>query len=89
MALVSGSSSFRPSRDGSNVAVFATTGALHRAGFIWPENSERLLRGTSLVIEEKLGSGRVVLFANNPMFRGWWRSMDKLVLNAILLGGAF
>jgi hypothetical protein len=40
-------------------------------------------------MEEKLGSGRIVLFANNPMFRGWWRSMDKLVLNAILLGGAF
>jgi hypothetical protein len=30
-----------------------------------------------------------VLFANNPVFRGWWRSMDKLLLNAVLLGSGF
>jgi hypothetical protein len=59
-----------------------------QAGFIWPD-TERLLRGTSLVIHEPMGRGNVVLFANEPMFRGCWRSMDKLVLNAILLGTGF
>ncbi|HKS05524.1 MAG TPA: M14 family zinc carboxypeptidase [Gemmatimonadaceae bacterium] len=88
-ALVTGETFFRPSKAGSNVAVFAPAGKLHRAGFIWPNNTERLLRGTSLVIEEPLGRGHVVLFANNPMFRAWWRSMDKMVLNAILLGSAY
>jgi hypothetical protein len=87
-ALFAGSAFFLPSRTASNVAVFAPDGRLHRAGFIWPD-TERLIRGTSLVIHEPLGSGNVVLFANEPMFRGWWRSLDKLVLNAILLGPAF
>ncbi len=87
--LMSGSTFLRPSKDASNVAVFAPTGPLHRAGFVWPDNTERLLRGTAAVIEEPLGRGNVVLFANNPVFRGWWRSMDKLLLNAILLGSGF
>ncbi len=89
MALVTGSTFLRPSKQGANVAVFAPTGKLHRAGFIWPENTERLLRGTALVVHESLGRGHVVLFANNPMFRGWWRAMDKMVLNAILLSSGY
>jgi hypothetical protein len=87
--LFAGSTFFRPSREGSNVAVFAPEGRLHRAGFAWPENTERLLRGTSLVVHEPLERGHVVLFANDPTFRAWWRSMDKLVLNAVLLGSGF
>jgi hypothetical protein len=87
--LFSGSSFLRPSMGGAYVAVLAPTGPLHRAGFVWPENTERLLKGTSLVIQEPLGRGHVVLFANNPMFRAWWRGMDKLVLNAMLLGSGY
>ncbi|MGQ0715649.1 MAG: M14 family zinc carboxypeptidase [Gemmatimonadaceae bacterium] len=74
------------SKDGANVAVFPTTGRLHRAGFIFPDNTERLLRGTALLVEESLGDGHVVAFVNEPMFRGWWRALDRLVLNAVLLG---
>ena len=77
------------SKDGANVAVFPSTGLLHRSGFIFPENTERLLRGTALVIEEPTGGGHVVLFNNEPMFRAWWRALDRLVLNAVLLGPAF
>ena len=29
------------------------------------------------------------MFTNDPMFRGWWRALDRLVLNAMLLGTAF
>ena len=87
-AMLSGSTFLKPSREGSNVAVFATTGLLTRGGFTWPDNTERLLRGTSLVIDEPLGGGHVILFANEPMFRGWWRAMDRLVLNAIVIGPA-
>jgi hypothetical protein len=79
----------KPSKEGENVAVFPTTGPFVRAGFTWPGNTERLLRGTSLLIDEPTGSGHVVLFTNEPMFRGWWRSLDRLVLNALLLGAAY
>jgi hypothetical protein len=79
----------KPSKEGENVAVFPSTGSFVRAGFTWPNNTERLLRGTSLIIDEPTGSGHVVLFTNEPMFRGWWRSLDRLVLNALLLGAAY
>jgi len=87
--LVEGDDFFRPSRDGENVAVFPSAGPLVRAGFTWPGNTERLLRGTALLIDEPLGSGHVVLFANEPMFRGWWRALDRLVLNALVLGAGY
>ena len=74
------------SKNGANVAVFPATGPLHRAGFVFPDNTERLLRGTALLVEESLGAGHVVAFVNEPMFRGWWRALDRLVLNAVLLG---
>jgi hypothetical protein len=87
--LVEGDRFLRPSRDGENVAVFPATGPLVRAGFAWPGNTERLLRGTALLIDEPTGSGHVVLFANEPLFRGWWRALDKMVLNALVLGAAY
>ena len=87
--LVEGDDFYRPSRDGENVAVFPTTGPLVRAGFTWPGNTERLLRGTAFLIDEPLGSGHVVLFANEPMFRGWWRALDRMVLNALVLGAGY
>ncbi|HJR63722.1 MAG TPA: M14 family zinc carboxypeptidase [Gemmatimonadaceae bacterium] len=87
--MVSGSTFFTLSKEGTNVGVFAASGPLHRAGFIWPDNTERLLRGTAFLIHEPVGDGHIVLFANEPMFRGWWRALDRLVLNAILLGPTF
>jgi hypothetical protein len=87
--MLEGDRFLKPSKEGENVAVFPTTGPLVRAGFTWPGNTERLLRGTSLLIDEPTGSGHVVLFTNEPMFRGWWRAMDRLVMNALLLGPAF
>jgi hypothetical protein len=88
-ALVGDGPYLRLSKEGTNVAVFPSTGPFLRAGFTWPGNTERLLRGTALVVEEPLGRGHVVVFANEPMFRGWWRAMDGLVLNALVLGPAF
>jgi hypothetical protein len=88
-AMLEGSTFLKLSKNGANVAVFPTTGPLTRAGFTFPDNTERLLRGTALVVEEPLGDGHVILFANEPMFRGWWRALDRLVLNGVLLGPTF
>jgi hypothetical protein len=87
--MLDGSTFFKLSKDGANVGVFATTGPLTRAGFTWPDNTERLLRGTAFLIEESTGDGHVILFSNEPMFRAWWRSLDRLVLNGVILGPAF
>jgi hypothetical protein len=77
------------SKDGSNVGVFPTAGTLKRAGFTFPDNTERLLKGTAFLVHEKIGGGHLVAFTNEPMFRGFWRSLDRLVLNAALLGPTF
>jgi hypothetical protein len=87
--LVDGDAFVKLSKDGSNVAVFPLTGPLKRAGFTFPDNTERLLKGTALLVEEKVGRGHLVLFANDPLFRGWWRALDRVVMNAILLGPSF
>ena len=87
--MMEGSTFLKLSRRGANVAVFPAQGRLHRAGFIWPANTERFLRNTAYVIEEPMGSGHVVAFAGEPWFRGWWRALDKLVMNAIVLGPGY
>jgi hypothetical protein len=86
--MLEGGTFFKLSKEGSNVGVFPSTGPLHRAGWAWPENTERLLRGTAFLVEEPLGGGHVILFSNEPMFRAWWRALDRLVLNAVILGPA-
>jgi hypothetical protein len=84
--LFEGSNFLRLSREGTNVAAFPAEGNLLRAGFAFPDNTERLLRNTSLLIEEPVGNGHIILFNNEPLFRAWWHALDRLVLNGIVLG---
>ncbi|HEU4993901.1 MAG TPA: hypothetical protein VFT29_03745, partial [Gemmatimonadaceae bacterium] len=84
--MLDGSTFLTLSKEGANVGVFPKTGLLHRAGFVWPENTERLLRNSAFLIDEPTGGGHVVLFVNEPLFRAWWHALDRLVLNAIVLG---
>lgn len=55
------------------------------AGFTFPEAEERLA-GSLLVSAEPRGKGRVVLFAQNPAFRLFWRGTLPVLLNALLYG---
>ena len=58
----------------------------HIDGFITSRNLEHFLKpGASLVVEG-IGQGRVVLFAENPNFRGSWYGTNRLFLNGIFLG---
>jgi hypothetical protein len=75
---------FRPSKDGTNAVVFASDGRLRLSGFIWPDNTERLLRGTAYVIDEPAGRGHVVLFAEDPNYRAIFRGTTRLFFNAFL-----
>lgn len=62
------------------------TEAPHIDGFITPDNLERYLKPSASVVVSKLGSGRVILFADNPNFRGSWYGTNKLFLNALFFG---
>jgi hypothetical protein len=81
---------FRPSKEGTNAVVFSPDAnqQLRLSGFVWPGNTERLLRGTAYVIEEPTGRGHVVLFSEEPNFRGIWRSTIRLFFNSILFPSA-
>ena len=76
---------WRPSKGGANPVVF-TGDSLTLSGFTWPGNTERLLKGTAWAVVENQGSGRVVLFLSDPLFRAFWRGPARLVTNAILIG---
>ncbi len=55
------------------------------AGHAWEESVE-VLPGAVFAWEESVGSGRVVALPEDVNFRGYWRAMDRLFLNAVVLG---
>jgi hypothetical protein len=57
------------------------------AGYIGQERLEQFSGGPA-VIAEKRGQGLVVRFANDPLFRGFWRGSERLFLNALYFGQA-
>ena len=58
----------------------------HIDGYISEKNMKNNLKNTASLIVSRLGSGRVVIFADNPNFRGSWYGTNKLFLNAIFFG---
>jgi len=58
----------------------------HIDGFITKKNMEEYLKPSASLIVSKVGSGRVVMFADNPNFRGSWYGTNRLFLNALFLG---
>jgi hypothetical protein len=82
---------FRISKEGSNALVFEPKPKkpLTISGFVWEGNTERLLKGTAYVIDEPNGAGHVILFAEEPFFRGIFRSTTRPFFNSILFNGTF
>ncbi|MDX1315718.1 MAG: zinc carboxypeptidase, partial [Eudoraea sp.] len=58
----------------------------HIDGFITKRNLQNYLKPAASLIVSPMGSGRVVLFADNPNFRGSWYGTNRLFLNALFLG---
>jgi hypothetical protein len=53
------------------------------AGFAWPEAEERL-RGALMLGAERKGDGAVIVFAQDPFFRLFWRATAPPFLNSLL-----
>jgi hypothetical protein len=66
-------------------ARFADVDRLHLGGLLWPEAAGRLAR-TAYVTRDGIDRGQVVLFLNEPEFRGWTLGTRRLLLNALLYG---
>jgi hypothetical protein len=82
---------FRYSKEGNNAVVFDAKPKkpLTISGFTWEGNTERLLAGTAYIIDEPTGSGHVILFAEDPFFRGLFRTATRPFMNSILFNGTF
>ena len=55
-------------------------------GFMTKKNKDQYLKKSASLVASKVGSGRVILFADNPNFRGSWYGTNRLFLNALFLG---
>jgi hypothetical protein len=72
------------SSKGENVAYYPKEN-LKLSGFISPENEKKIVQ-TAFLIRERQGRGEVILFADNPVFRGFWDGTTRLLLNSIFFG---
>jgi len=57
----------------------------HIDGYISKENLQ-IMKGAASIVVSKRGKGRIVLFADNPNFRGAWYGTNKLFMNAVHFG---
>ncbi len=73
-----------PDNDKRVVARYATPETLRLSGHLWPESAERL-PSSVFAYEERIGLGRVILIAEDPNFRAYWRGANRLFLNAVIL----
>ncbi len=55
------------------------------AGYCSKENVEKF-KGSASVVVRPTGSGRFILMADNPNFRGFWKATNRLFMNAIFFG---
>ncbi|GAB4372605.1 MAG: hypothetical protein Kow0062_09030 [Acidobacteriota bacterium] len=71
--------------DADVAARLADPDALHLGGLLWPEAAGRLAR-TAWAVREARGRGQVILFSDEPEFRGWTLATRRLLVNALLYG---
>lgn len=77
----------KPSKvPGANVALYSSNPLL--SGYL-PREQEGKIDGTASIIARRSGSGSIILFLDNPNFRGHWWGTARLFLNAVFLGSSF
>lgn len=79
-----GTTLLKPSKDPFASPVMYTDKPLI-SGYIGTERLAQMSKQPS-VIAERHGSGVVIRFANNPLFRGFWRGTERLWINALYFG---
>ena len=85
--MVEGQRVFTPVKldKGRNVGVYAKKDRLVAGGLVWEEARDQLAEKAYLV-EQSLGRGHVVGFAEDPNYRAFAEATELLFVNAVLLG---
>ena len=71
---------------GANPVTYAATD-LEVSGFAWPALTEHVYAQKPYATVDRLGAGRVIRLAEDPVFRVWADGPLHLLTNAIYLGG--
>ena len=83
--MIWGSSAYMSKHPVATVVRLADKNELRLSGLLWPEAKERIAN-TAYVTVESVGRGQLILFATDPTFRMWLPGVQRLLLNAVLLG---
>jgi hypothetical protein len=82
---VDGSVYFKPKPSGGSAAQFADK-VKPLSGWVWPDETEQALSNTVWAHDERVGRGHVIWFANDPTDRAMHPGLNKMLLNAVLMG---
>jgi len=80
-----GNNAFMSKHPVRTVVRLADKDQLRLSGLLWPEAGQRLAN-TAYATVEPVGRGQIILFATDPTYRMWLACMQRLFLNATLLG---
>jgi hypothetical protein len=56
-------------------------------GYVHAETLKKIANSSAINIDFK-GNGRIIMFSDNPMFRGTWFGTNKLFFNALFFGSS-
>jgi hypothetical protein len=89
-AIVEGQRVFTPIKldKGTNVGIYAPRDRLIAAGLAW-DDAQTQLAQKAFLIEQPLGQGHVIAFAEDPNYRAFTEATELLFANAVLLGPAY
>ncbi len=86
--LVRSNLAFEPDASLATPVSFVAREGLRLSGFAYSDSLDRLA-STPYLVDERVGSGHVILFLDDPNFRVYWHGLARLFLNAILLSPSF
>jgi len=86
-SVVEGARVFTPIKldRGRNVGIYAKKDRLVAGGYAW-QNSQDLLPQKAFLIDQPMGRGHVIAFAEDPNFRAVAEATELLFINAVVLG---
>ena len=86
-SVVEGARVFTPIKldRGRNVGIYAKKDRLVAGGYAW-QNSQELLPQKAFLIDQPMGRGHVIAFAEDPNFRAVAEATELLFINAVVLG---
>jgi hypothetical protein len=89
-AIVEGQRVFTPITldKGRNVGLYATKDRLVAGGLVW-DNARDALAQKAFLIEQSVGRGHLVAFAEDPDYRAFTEATELLLANAVLLGSGY